>query len=140
MRFPTAFNAPERVVEISGEAYFEVNKNVQKPFKAIIISGSSRTGTSIRGEVEVLGTHFNIKAYDDDVIQTTLTKGKLKVSAGDQSVILQPGQQAVINKKRALSKKIFSQPTTQPDGKMASSCLRMMTSPPSCTNWNAGMV
>jgi len=108
MRFPTAFTGPERVIEIRGEAYFEVNGNVKKPFKAIICSDSTQSGTGVRGEVEVLGTHFNIKAYDDDVIQTTLTKGKLKVSAGNPYVILKPGEQAIINKKRVLSKKAIT--------------------------------
>lgn len=47
---------------IKGEAYFEITKSVTKPFKATIASQSGAN----KSEVEVLGTHFNIMAYDDD--------------------------------------------------------------------------
>ena len=55
-RYPTAFNGKDRKVELTGEGYFEVAKNKEKPFHVQV--GSV--------EVEVLGTHFNIMAYEDE--------------------------------------------------------------------------
>jgi transmembrane sensor len=94
IRFPVVFAGKERKVVITGEAYFEVAKNKDMPFK--VEANSS--------EVEVLGTHFNVNAYADEAsIKTTLLEGKVKVSipalAGDQSPkYLLPGQQADINR------------------------------------------
>lgn len=91
IRFPVVFTGAERRVEVTGETYFEVAKNETMPFKV-------KAGTS---EVEVLGTHFNINAYDDEaLIKTTLLEGKVKVSAaGDPSYrFLSPGQQSGISK------------------------------------------
>lgn len=94
IRFPVVFTGTERKVEITGEAYFEVAKNKTMPFKVKATSS----------EIEVLGTHFNVNAYDDEAsIKTTLLEGMVKVSvpalAGNQSQkFLQPGQQAGINK------------------------------------------
>ncbi|WP_295119765.1 FecR family protein [uncultured Chitinophaga sp.] len=84
--YPTVFTGGERVVSISGEAYFEVAQNAQQPFKV-----------STRGmEVQILGTSFNINAYDDEPsVRTTLLEGSVKVVAGGQSTPpIQPGQQA----------------------------------------------
>lgn len=88
IRYPTAFNARERVVELSGEAYFEVAHQSAHPFKV----------KSKQQMVEVLGTHFNVNAYDDEpALKTTLLQGRVKVSRGDdQFVVLQPGQQASV--------------------------------------------
>lgn len=93
--YPTLFTGNERRVEVSGEVYFEVEKNAAMPFRAIL------NGT----QVEVLGTHFNINAYNDEaIIKTTLLEGKVKVTPviGSQPVaqsskILSPGQQAQIS-------------------------------------------
>jgi transmembrane sensor len=93
--FPTVFAGNERSVKITGEAYFEVAHNPKMPFKV-------EKGNMV---VEVLGTHFNVNAYDDeDAIKTTLLEGKVKVSphnlpAGVESVVLKPGQQASISQK-----------------------------------------
>lgn len=94
IHFPIVFTGNERKVEITGEAYFEVAKNKNMPF--IVKAATS--------EIEVLGTHFNVNAYDDEAsIKTTLLEGKVKVSvpglAATQSPkFLLPGQQAGINK------------------------------------------
>ncbi|WP_315822285.1 FecR family protein [Paraflavitalea speifideaquila] len=98
IRFPVAFTGKERNVSISGEAYFEVAKNPAMPF---IVHFSSPTGapTDIgkEGAVEVLGTHFNIMAYDDErSINTTLLEGSVRVSKGTQYKILKPGQEGKI--------------------------------------------
>ncbi len=95
IRFPTAFTGNERRVESTGEAYFEVAHNPQKPFTVKVLSASGTDG----GEVQVLGTHFNINAYDDEAaVKTTLAEGKVKVTKSGSIVILQPLQQAILNK------------------------------------------
>ncbi|OQP44884.1 hypothetical protein A4H97_08790 [Niastella yeongjuensis] len=90
IRYPTAFTGKERNVEITGEAYFEVAHNKDKPFHV----------KSNKQVVEVLGTHFNIMAYDDEpAVKTTLLEGKVKVTAGTAaSAILQPGEQATLTR------------------------------------------
>lgn len=94
IRFPVVFTGTDRKVEITGEVYFEVAKNKDKPFKV----------KANASEIEVLGTHFNVNAYDDEAsIKTTLLEGQVKVSvpglAGRQAPkFLQPGQQSSINK------------------------------------------
>lgn len=87
--FPTAFAGKERRVAISGEAYFEVAKNQQKPF---IVQQADVT-------VEVLGTSFDVNGYgDDSALKTTLVEGKIRVGRAGLASVLQPGQQAVIGK------------------------------------------
>jgi transmembrane sensor len=98
IRFPVAFTGKERRVAITGEVYFEVAKNPDMPFKAVIATELTPQGlTKGRGEVEVVGTHFNIMAYKNEpVIQTTLLKGSVKVVSEKLSKVLKPGQQATI--------------------------------------------
>lgn len=85
--FPTTFTGNERRVKIDGEVFFEVAKNKQKPFLVNIREESL---------VQVLGTSFNINCYqDENVTKTTLVEGSVKVSKGNDSLILKPGQQAV---------------------------------------------
>ncbi|SDF79666.1 FecR family protein [Mucilaginibacter pineti] len=89
IKYPTAFNGDERLVEITGEAYFEVAHNAAKPFKV-----SSREET-----VEVLGTHFNINSYaDEPAIKTTLLEGSVKLTINKQKAVLKPGQQGFISR------------------------------------------
>src|SRR5690606_18775179 len=81
------------------EVYFEVAAMQQAsrkvPFMVDIISAAGEH----KGEVEVLGTHFNINAYDDEAaVKTTLLEGAVKVRRnGATPVTLQPGQQAALN-------------------------------------------
>jgi transmembrane sensor len=85
LEFPTAFTGKERVVNLSGEGYFEVAKNAMMPFKVKVNDM----------EVKVLGTHFNIMAYpDESIAKTTLLEGSINISKGKDSKILVPGQQA----------------------------------------------
>lgn len=89
LRFPAAFTGNERVVELTGEAYFEVAKNAAMPFHV------KADGT----DVKVLGTHFNVMAYpDEQTINTTLLEGKVKVTQGKTIKELQPGMQAIVDK------------------------------------------
>lgn len=91
--YPSAFVSNERKVEITGEAYFEVTHNPAMPFKVKI-----NTSPGNGGEVEVLGTHFNIMAYNDErSINTTLLEGAVKIIQGSKSSFLKPGQQAQLN-------------------------------------------
>lgn len=99
--YPTAFTGAERKVKVSGEAYFDVatmqEGSRRVPFIVDITSASGQK----KGEVEVLGTHFNINAYDDEAtVKTTLLQGSVKVRMeGDpQAVHLRPGQQAAFRK------------------------------------------
>jgi transmembrane sensor len=83
IRYPVFFAGSERKVEITGEAYFEVTKDASKPFKVMIKEHQ---------EIEVLGTSFDINAYDDEpTVKTTLLTGSIKTGG----VVLRPGQQAV---------------------------------------------
>ena len=88
IHFPTIFTGKERRVTVTGEAYFEVAKNAAMPFKITVKDM----------EVEVLGTHFNVMAYDDEnSMNTTLLEGSVKISKGVIKKMLVPGQQSVIN-------------------------------------------
>ena len=90
IKYPTQFNGNQRVVELDGEAYFEVTKNKNKPF--IVKSGDQ--------DIEVLGTHFNVHAYtNESVIKTTLLEGSVAVSYKNQKEVLKPGQQSNVSEK-----------------------------------------
>jgi len=96
IRYPTLFSGKERVVDITGEVYFEVAKNTARPFIVNILSEGEG---SQKGRVEVLGTHFNINAYDDEKqVRTTLLEGKVKASiVNGEFAVLHPGDQAVMD-------------------------------------------
>jgi len=89
LSFPDVFAGTERDVKLTGEAYFEVAKNKKMPFKISV--------NNIK--VEVVGTHFDIMAYnDEDNIKTTLMEGSVKISASNVNALLKPGQQAIFDK------------------------------------------
>jgi ferric-dicitrate binding protein FerR (iron transport regulator) len=91
LTYPEVFDGPERKVVLSGEAYFEISKNEQQPF---IVHTD-------RADVHVLGTHFNINAYNDEgVLKTTLLEGAVRLSAAAASVVLAPGEQGLITGSR----------------------------------------
>lgn len=101
--YPTVFTGKERKVKIEGEVYFEVAKNAAMPFIVTMELGQTTEGGWPRlARIEVLGTHFNVNSYYIDV-KTTLLEGSLRVKseAGSQksehSVVLKPGEQAVIS-------------------------------------------
>jgi len=90
IRFPTSFTGNDRTVEITGEAYFEVAKSASIPFTV------KKRGSDFG--VQVLGTSFNVNAYDDeDAIRTTLLDGSVRVYRGMAGGLLKPGQQALCN-------------------------------------------
>lgn len=91
LTFPSKFNKHERIVQLEGEAYFEVAYDGDWPFMV---------KTSIT-ETTVLGTAFNIKAYsNEDRIETTLVEGKVALSqpADNSSILMDPGYQAIVSK------------------------------------------
>lgn len=86
LRYPTLFTGNERIVEITGEAYFEVAKNPAMPFR-VKINGET--------QINVLGTHFNVNSYDDEnSINTTLLEGVVEIMNGTSKTVIKPGQQA----------------------------------------------
>ncbi|WP_316799810.1 FecR family protein [Pedobacter frigidisoli] len=90
IRYPVVFNARDRLVELDGEAYFEVAKDAEHPFKV-------RTALQ---EISVLGTHFNVNSYRDEPYTTTsLLEGNVKVSSlrGHQVNELKPGEQLLLS-------------------------------------------
>lgn len=102
LRFPVTFTGQERIVELEGEGYFEVAKDAARPFSV----------HTKQADVRVLGTHFNVCAYPEEDWKTTLLEGSVAVDSWSrqgsgeigntattnlqQSIMLKPGQQAVI--------------------------------------------
>jgi transmembrane sensor len=115
---PLGFLSYERKVEVSGEVYFEVVKKMR--------GGKTKSDSepvpffvnTRNQQIEVLGTHFNVNAYEDDEDErTTLLEGSVKVSpqphihtddiSATRPVILKPGQQTVISGQNGLTKPVF---------------------------------
>lgn len=96
--YPVAFIGNERGVSISGEAYFEVAHDALKPF------------TVFKDEVavKVLGTHFNINAFEDDgkAIEVTLLEGTVRVNNANTSSLLKPGEQATVGRQLKVIKQV----------------------------------
>ena len=92
LKFPVTSNGIDRSVSLSGEGYFEVVHNKHLPFK-VLTAGQ---------EVQVLGTHFNIKGYqEENFVSTTLVEGSVRIGKlpAGASKLLVPGQQARTNKR-----------------------------------------
>lgn len=93
LRYPVAFTGTERKVDVTGEAYFEVERDADKPF-LLSVNGQAT--------VQVLGTRFNVNAYkDEEVLRTSLLDGSVRVvitdGTGSHAIVLEPGQQALIS-------------------------------------------
>ncbi|MBD1433717.1 FecR domain-containing protein [Sphingobacterium sp. DN00404] len=89
--YPQTFAGENRVVQLTGEAYFEVAKDKSKPF---IVE-------TVNQRIEVLGTHFNVNAYPTErKSAVTLVEGRIAVSIeGQKERVLYPGQQALVTQK-----------------------------------------
>ncbi len=86
--FPPLFQGREREVSMTGEAYFEIARDPARPFYVTV---------NDRLRVAVLGTSFNINAYDDESsINTVLVEGSVRVNHDNASRVLTPGQQALV--------------------------------------------
>jgi ferric-dicitrate binding protein FerR (iron transport regulator) len=95
LKFPASFTGKAREVILTGEGYFEVAKNASMPFHVKVNNMM----------VEVLGTHFNVNAYEDESsVATTLLEGSVKIKkdvsakSSSQSLVLIPGDQAELAK------------------------------------------
>jgi ferric-dicitrate binding protein FerR (iron transport regulator) len=99
LRFPIVFAGNYRNVQLTGEAYFEVSRNAAKPFSIDIMKNGH-----LESSVKVLGTHFDVQAYNDEKnIETSLLQGLVQVSAVNQDLSrtsaikrIKPGQQAQV--------------------------------------------
>jgi len=91
IRFPTQFSKSNRKVTLIGEGYFEISKDPLRPF---LVESAEQT-------VEVLGTHFNVSAYEDEqTIKTTLLEGSVKIIAkSGHKQVIKPNQEAITNGK-----------------------------------------
>ena len=87
LKYPLKFK-DTRTVILNGQAYFEIAPNAKQPF---IVKVNEM-------EVQVLGTSFDIMAYNDEqLVNTTLIEGAVKVLQGETSALLHPGQQSKLN-------------------------------------------
>ncbi|MBL7734991.1 MAG: FecR domain-containing protein [Chitinophagaceae bacterium] len=87
INYPVAFTGSERKILVEGEAYFEVAHDIRKPF---IVS----KGETI---IKVLGTHFNVNAYDDETdTRITLLQGAVQVANRQYAAVIKPGEQAIV--------------------------------------------
>ncbi len=85
IKFPSSFSATERIVELKGEAYFEIAKNRTRPF-TVKVAGQS---------IQVLGTKFNANSYPNEAkLATTLLEGSVRLSNQLENVVLKPGEQS----------------------------------------------
>ncbi len=89
LEFPSRFTGDSREVRLRGEALFHVAEREGKPF--IVTAGEIR--------VRVLGTLFNLKSYEEEMeVKATLLKGSVAFEAGEHTVVIQPGEQAIFDK------------------------------------------
>lgn len=87
--YPTTFTGYERTVTVTGEVYLEVMPDKQRPF--FVKYGNKKA--------EVLGTHFNVNAYEDETdSRVTLLEGSIRMYNGVNTGLLKPGQQAALSK------------------------------------------
>ncbi|TDH21412.1 FecR family protein [Segetibacter sp. 3557_3] len=99
IKFPVSFGAGERVVALTGEAYFEVASSTldngkRRPFLVQVSSGEADD----KMQIEVLGTHFNVMAYANEArMQTTLLEGAIKVAAEGGNATLKPGDELQVD-------------------------------------------
>lgn len=106
LKFPVVFNQNSRQVYLTGEAYFEVNKNPHIPF-LVNVHGSDT-------KVEVLGTKFNISSYAEDRgFVTSLLEGKVKIFNDNQSKVLKPGDRAVADRSGVIHVSFIDDPNEE---------------------------
>lgn len=99
LRYPVAFSGDQRIVELNGEAYFEVRADPAKPFTVI----------ASRGAVTATGTRFVVRDYgSDNTTEAGLEEGKVTVGARGQQRVLQPGQVVSIGQQQEIQNSVFS--------------------------------
>jgi len=88
--YPVKFNNRDRTVKLSGEAYFEVAHQPQKPFHVKITSRERLL------DIAVIGTKFNVSAYPEDPqVQTRVFEGSVKLSSGNHATVLTKGEKVI---------------------------------------------
>ena len=93
LHYPVAFTGAYREVAVTGESYFEVAQDKDHPF--LVSKGNCA--------IQVLGTHFNINAYDEEgEIKVTLLEGSVRVTSGSGNSLLLPGQMAIMDAKQKI--------------------------------------
>jgi transmembrane sensor len=98
LQFPFSFNGNSREITLlSGEAYV---KAAPDPFRPLIIHTPQST-------IRVLGTEFNINAYDRNLVRVSLVSGAVKMSAGHDATVIKPGMEAVYTGKQGLITRPF---------------------------------
>ncbi len=98
LSYPSRFVGDKRMVQLEGEAYFEVSKSDKG--QAFIVKTD-------RQEIEVLGTHFNVMSYKDEAyVKTTLAEGSVKVLSNGKSLMLSPGDQSVSDGHSLIKQKV----------------------------------
>lgn len=115
LRFPTTFAGKERVVQLSGEAFFEVSGDARRPFQVSVYSQEPGKSEELQ-KVKVLGTQFNVMAYaDEQLVKTTLIEGGIRVDdnaavgpSSQSSYELRPGEQALLHRDHASSTHIVA--------------------------------
>ncbi|MDP4184608.1 MAG: FecR domain-containing protein [Bacteroidota bacterium] len=137
LKYPVHFSAQTREVELTGEAYFKVTKDKKRPF--IVKTGKMN--------VEVLGTSFNVNAYENTgEIVTTLAEGKVWLHQKDKTAdnrILIPSEQAkfnISNGKMSVSKVDVSLYTAWKDGEFIFQDLRLEEIMTILTRWYSANV
>ncbi|MBX3257818.1 MAG: FecR domain-containing protein [Chitinophagaceae bacterium] len=108
LHYPVYFSGGARKVEVSGEAYFEVAEQKDRQGKKIPFAVKINPESGIPAEVQVLGTHFNINAYNDEPdTKVTLLEGAVRVNtASAEPVLIFPGQQAKVGSKIEVNKEV----------------------------------
>lgn len=99
IRFPFTFTGNRREVEVTGEAYFNVSPDAGKPFVVL----------TPQGEVQVLGTSFNVNTYEPGKVVTSLVSGSVRAEGHGGTAVLKPGQEAVWTENKALEVVRFEQ-------------------------------
>lgn len=99
--YPAAFNVGERRVTLTGEAYFEITSLLRNNKKVPFVVETDHQ------KIEVLGTRFNVNAYNDETgTRTTLIEGKVKVTTENETVILKPNQEFDLGAEGISTKKV----------------------------------
>ncbi len=97
LKFPVAFAKDQRKVEVSGEAYFEIEKDQKRPFY-VLNRGS---------EIKVLGTHFDVMSYyDEHQSSVTLLEGSIQFTKNNKSELLKPGMQILYHENSIGTKQV----------------------------------
>ena len=97
LHFPLQFGGEQRIVQLTGEAYFEVAKDAAHPFVVEVCDS----------KIQVLGTGFNVRSYSEEgQIVTTLVEGAVCFESIEDRVILKPGEQSILDKVGQLQKRV----------------------------------